>query len=196
MGIEGAAVDIVIVAPDDFEQVVPVLGVSGALAEEKEKLEFGGGEREGFLVEVEGEVVFVETKGAKGEDNRAWGGAIPFDDGLDAEEEFLGAEGLGEVVVGPGFQPSDAVVRLAFCGEHEDGNAVGAGVPLHFFENGVPIQTRKHEVENDEVRLAVKDLLQAFPAIVDHVDAVSSALEVEGNQSGDVHFIFDDQNLL
>ena len=188
--------DVVIIAPDNFEKVVPVLGVSGSLAEKEEELEFGGGKRKGFLVEVEGEVVFVEAEGAKGKYDGAGRGAIPFDDRLDPQEELLGAEGFGEVVVSAGLQPTDTVVGLAFRGEHEHRNVVGTGVSLHFLEDGVAIQTGEHEVENHEVRLAVEDHFQAFTAIMNHFYAVSSALEVEGNQGRDVHFVFDDQNLL
>ena len=85
---------------------------------------------------------------------------------------------------------------MAFCGEHEDRDGVGPRVPLHLLENGVTIEAGRHEVENDEVWLAVENQFQSFPAIVDHFDTVTGAFEVEGNQGGDVHFVFDDQNLL
>ena len=69
MGVESAAMHVVVVAPDDLEQIVSVLGLAGPLAEVEEEFELGGGELKWFFVEVEGLIVFIKAKRAERKDN-------------------------------------------------------------------------------------------------------------------------------
>lgn len=195
MGVESAAVNVVTVAPNHFEKVIAILWLTRALTQEKQEFELGGGQRHGLLVEVEGEAVFIEAERAEGEDDRTGGGAVAFDDGLDPQDELLGTEGLGEVVIGTHFEALDTIIDLALRGQHEDWNGVGPGVSLHFLENLVAVHPRKHEVQNDKIGLIFEDSFQSFTAVVNNVYFVSCSLEIEGNEVCDVDFIFDNQNV-
>lgn len=195
MGVEGTAVDVVIISPDYFEKIVAVLGLAGTLAEVEEEFELGGGEGEWFFVEIEGEVVFIETEGAEGEDDGAGSGAISFDDGLDAEEEFFGAEGFCEVVIGTEFETPDPVVDLALGGEHEDGDGVGAAVALHFLKDLVAVHDGEHEVEDDKGGLVAEDEFKSFASITGDGDLVAGAFEIKGDEVGDIDFVLDDENV-
>ena len=166
VGVERAAVGGVAVAPDGAQQVVAVLGFSGALAEEEQQLELGGGEFDRFVVEVELERVLVEAERAVGEIDRAGRGFRAFEDGLDPQHEFLRAEGLGEVVVGPGFESLDAVLGLGAGGEHDDRDVDGAGVAAEVAEDGVAVPPGQHEVEHDQVRALAQGDLRACDAVV------------------------------
>ena len=196
MCVESAAVHIIVISPDGLEEVVAILRLSGTLAEIEEKFELGRGKLERFLIEIKTEIVFIKAERTEGEDDCAGGSLISFQDGLDSQDEFLGAEGLGEVVVDSRFQSSNPVIDLALGGKHQDRGGIGAGVALHFLEDGKAIHAWKHQIKDDQVGLVFENLLKTFPPVVNHIDSVPRSLEVKGYQRGDIDFIFDDQNFL
>ena len=68
-------------------------------------------------------------------------------EGLDADEEDVEVEGLGEIVVGAGFEAFEDVLGAGAGGEHEDrgetlGLAQGAG-------DGEAVGAGEHAVEDD-----------------------------------------------
>lgn len=48
----------------------------------------------------------------------------------DAGNEHPGAEGLGEIVVGPQLETGDDIGLFAPGGEHQDGDRAGGGIAL------------------------------------------------------------------
>ena len=71
-------------------------------------------------------------------------------DRVDPQEEFLGLEGLGEVVVGPGLEPRDAVGGVALGGEKQDRRrAIGAQAAAE----ADAVLAGHHHVEHDQVEL-------------------------------------------
>jgi tetrahydromethanopterin S-methyltransferase subunit G len=62
--------DIVVVTPDNFEEVAAFLRMADSLTEIEKKLELCRGERERLFIEVESEVVFIEAEGAERKDDR------------------------------------------------------------------------------------------------------------------------------
>ena len=70
--------------------------------------------------------------------------------GLYAGHHLEGIEGLCDIVIRADVQPQDLVVVLALCGEDNDGD----GAFLADLERGAdPIQTRHHDIDNQEVHL-------------------------------------------
>ena len=151
---------------------------------------------EWFLVEVEREVVFIKAKGAEGKDDGAGSCLISFEDGLNPEDELLGAEGLCQIIIDARFQAADSVVDLTLGGQHQDRNLIGPGVSLHFLQDGKAVHAGEHEVEDNEIGLFLEDFLKALPSVVHHINGVAYPLKVKGNQRGDIDFIFDDQNFV
>ena len=151
---------------------------------------------EWFLVEVEREVVFIKAKGAEGKDDGAGSCLISFEDGLNPEDELLGAEGLCQIIIDARFQAADSVVDLTLGGQHQDRNLIGPGVSLHFLQDGKAVHAGEHEVEDNEIGLFLEDFLKALPSVVHHINGVAYPLKVEGNQRSDIDFIFDDQDFV
>ena len=116
--------------------------------------------------------------------------------GLDADEQDVEVEGLGQVVVGAGFEAFEDVLGAGAGGEHEDGSvalgvAEGAG-------DGKAVGAGEHAVEDDDAdffRAAGRCGEQVGArgiAVRLMVSAVAVGLEVEEQTLGEVFFVFDD----
>ena len=118
------------------------------------------------------------------------GGAA--EEGLDADEEDGEVEGLGEVVVGAGFEAVEDVLGAGAGGEHEDGGvalgvAQGAG-------DGEAVGAGEHAVEDDGGDLFGRgeEVGEGGVAVGLVVGAVALGVEVEEQALGEVLFVFDD----
>ena len=96
---------------------------------------------------------------------------------MDAQHEFLRAEGFGEVVVGAGFEALDAVLGLRPRGEHDDRGVGGAWVAAEFPENRVAVAAWQHEVEKNQVRPLAEGELGALDAVMG-LDDLSSTIRI------------------
>ncbi len=146
------------------------------------------------MVEVELEGVFIEAEGSVSEIDRARGGLGAFEDGLDAQDEFLRAEGFGEIIVGSGFEPLDAILGLGTGGEHDDGDFGGARVATQFTKHRITVTPGQHQVQNDEGGALSQGDFGARNPIVGFEHLVSCPLEVEADELGDVRFVLNYQN--
>ncbi len=72
--------------------------------------------------------------------------------GPDASHEFIGIEGLGEIIVGSGIQAEDTVLLLD-AGRQENYREIFA--PTQLLENGKAVEDGEHDVEDDEIVGAV-----------------------------------------
>ena len=118
------------------------------------------------------------------------GGAA--EQGFDADEEDVEVEGLGEVVVGAGFETFEDVLGTGACGQHQDG-----GVVLGFAEGANDLEAvvaGKHAVEYDGVDGfgGVKEVGEGSVAVGLVMGAVALGLKVEEKALGEMFFVFDD----
>ena len=72
--------------------------------------------------------------------------------GVDARAELVEIERLGQIVVGAGFEPVDAVAHVAARGEHDDRHL---GEAAQQRDEREAVDLRHHDVEHDAVRLPV-----------------------------------------
>jgi len=111
--------------------------------------------------------------------------------GTDPGQQFLDAEGLGDVVVGAGVEGFDLGALVIAHGENEHGGggmgADGAGD----FDAG---QTGHHEVSDDEVGRPLAEDLQSLFRIVCGADVIALCGECGAEYSRDLWFVVDNQN--
>ena len=199
------------VAPDGIEELFAGDGGAGVFGEEAEDGEFFGGAVKKFggfvgigwvswvsffvLGAVDGLGGEVDLQVAELEVVEgclfAAGAA---EEGADAGEEFFGAEGFDEVIIGAGIEAFDAVLDHAFGGEEEDGDV--AMEFAKFGADGEAIEAGHHDVEKDEVGLFAEGFFEADGAVLGGEDAV--AIGGEGIGEGGAHgaFVFDDEETL
>ena len=116
--------------------------------------------------------------------------------GLDADDEDVQVEGLGQVVVGAGFEAFEDVFGAGARGEHQDrrvalGVAQGAG-------DGEAVGAGEHAVEDDDgdvFRAGLRggeQIGEGGIAVGLVVGAEAFGLEVEEQALGEVFFVFDE----
>ncbi len=129
------------------------------------------------------------------DDNKVGLGGLPggaTQEGLDANEEDVEVEGLGEVVVGAGLDAFEDIFGAGARGEHEDGGealkvAQGAG-------DSEAVGAGQHAVEDDGGdRIGrVEEIGEGGVAVGFVVGAVALGCEVEEQALGEVLFVFDE----
>ena len=67
-------------------------------------------------------------------------------------DELLGLEWLSDVIIRAGFQAKDHINRIGLGGQHNDGHG---GFTADGTANIYAVHARKHEVQQDEIRLVL-----------------------------------------
>ena len=113
-------------------------------------------------------------------------------DRLDAGDDLVEAERLGDVVVAAGVQARDLVLGLVLGGEEEDRRGVaGAAQPLRDAE---AVHVGEHDVEDDEVGLFLEHGRDRLGAVGDGPDLESGESQARDEQVADVRLVVDDQD--
>src|SRR5882724_7592447 len=198
VGVDGAAVDVLGVAPDVGQELAAGLHPAGALHEQAQEAELGRGERDLLAADAQLVAGDVELDAPHREVGLAVrrGGLrlLPPQDRLHPQDHLARAERLADVVVGPQLQADDAVDLLAAGGQHDDGHPGGRAVPLQQTGELQAVHPRQHEVEQDEVRRLAADRLQAAVPPAGGLDGETLLLQVVLQDLGDVGLIFDEQD--
>ena len=194
--VDGPQFDILAVRPDGLEQLLAREDAAGIFHEMLEQSIFGRPDTEGLVVAahaVGGEVhlqpgifeLLGGERGAHAAQNRTRAG-----------DQFLGAEGLGDIIVGAGLQPADAVVFLAAGGQHDDRQVGGLLAAAQAAAHLDAADALDHPVEQHEVG---DDLLgedQRLLAVAGARDLIVGALEMIGDEIGQRPVVFHQQQLL
>ena len=85
----------------------------------------------------------------------------------DARQQFLGAERLGQIIVGAGVEPGHAVGLADARGQHDHRRGAALAKLSQHFE---AIQHGQHHVEDDQVEAALEGARQAGASIVRGLD--------------------------
>src|ERR1700688_1615590 len=197
VGVHGAAVDVLGIAPDVGEELAAGLHPAAALEQQAEQPELGGGE--GHLPAAHPQQVArdVELDAAD---------LDPLEDALllleaaqhrlDPQHHLARAERRADVVGGAQLDADDAVQLLAAGGDHDDRQPAGERIALEHPRQLEAVDAGQHQVEQDEVRVVAADGVDAGVAAARGLDVEALLLEVVLQDLGDVRLILDHQDLL
>ena len=159
-----------------------------------EQAVFGGAERDGLAVafHLMGHRVHLDI----GEFQRLAGqcGAHAAQHGVDAGDQLARAEWLGDIIIRADLEPTDTIVFLAACGEHDDRN-IGGGLDLAQLAAHLDAgQIFDHPVEQHDVGRLFARQQQGFLAIrrVPHLKLLP--LEMPADQFSQRFVILDQQH--
>ena len=116
----------------------------------------------------------------------------PPQDGVDAGDELLHLKGLDHIVVRPHLQALDAVEHLALGRQHDDGHL--AGLP-DLGADGPAVHHRQHDVQQDQVRHLLLELLDGLSAISGDADIKALLHQIHMDQIADVAVVLYDQDI-
>ncbi len=77
----------------------------------------------------------IEAERSGAEDIARGGSFAAFQHGLDAQQQFLGGERFGDIIIGTEFESGHTVLGLGAGGEHDDRGVEGARVAAEFLED-------------------------------------------------------------
>ncbi len=110
--------------------------------------------------------------------------------GPNARRQLLGDDRLGDVVVGPGFEPGDQIMGIGLGGDDDDrGDALGPQCPAHV-ETG---EIGQAQVEEHEVELALVEQGETCGTVGGLGDVVALVLQGHRQGEADVIVILDEQ---
>ena len=113
-------------------------------------------------------------------------------DRLDARDDLVEAERLGDVVVAAGVEAGDLVLGLVLRREEEDRRGVaGAAQALGDAE---PVHVGEHHVEDDQVGFLLEDGRDRLGAVGDGPDLEPGESEARDEQVADVRLVVDDED--
>ena len=118
-------------------------------------------------------------------------GPGPPEHGPDAGEQLLGAERLGQVVVGPGVEPGDPVDLRGPGREHDHRDLALAADQAEQLE---AVEAGHHHVEQDQVVPAAERPGQPPSAVVDRLQADAPAGEELLHQLAELDVVVDQQD--
>ena len=114
-------------------------------------------------------------------------------DGLDARDDLVEAERLGDVVVAADGEAGDLVLGVVLGGEEQDRRGVAGGAqPLGDAES---VHVGQHHVEDDEVGLLLEHGGDGLGAVPDRAHGEAGEAQAGGQQVADVGLVVDDKNL-
>ncbi len=123
------------------------------------------------------------------------GGCQPFQKSLDPAHEHLGADGLGDVIIGACLKPGNLGIILSAGRQKGDQRLLKGGNLPDLLTGRDTIHLWHHQVKKNQMRLVFLGKLQTFPAIAGRKHRKSLLLQIVTDKLQNVHFVIDQQNL-
>ena len=194
MDVDGARLDIDVLAPHRVQKLLAREDAAGMLHEMAQQAEFGGpemdrlgGARHAMRHQVHDDVGVGQRLVGQRRPDAAQHGA-------DARHQLGGRERLGDIVVGAGVEPAHPVALLAARRQHDDRQVGGRGLAAQLAADLDARHQRQHPVEQDEVGHVLLDRGQRLLAVIGHRDAKARLLEVVAQQFDQRRLVLDDQH--
>src|SRR5215217_6014867 len=125
MDVDGALIDIDVIAPDAIEELLARIDAAGMAHEIFEEAIFGGAQMHvaGGAADAVGGAIELKVADLEGSSDEIGIGAA--EEGVDARDQLGDREGFYDIVVGAGREAPHALFFFAAGGEHDDGDARG-----------------------------------------------------------------------
>src|SRR5713226_7027335 len=119
-------------------------------------------------------------------------GLCPTQEGLDALEQHLYTERLGDIIVGADGETNDLVGLLGLACQHQDRDVGRLGRSAQLAADIQTVQSRQHQVQDQQSRKQRLSLAQSLPSLSSNDDLVPLPLQVVRQNLRQRGLIFDD----
>jgi hypothetical protein len=115
------------------------------------------------------------------------------EDRLDAGDDLVEAERLGDVVVAADGEARDLVFGVVLRREEEDRRRVARRAEA--LGDAEAVHVGEHHVEDDQIGLLFQDGRDGLRPVADGPDGEAGEAEARGQEVADVRFVIDDKDL-
>ena len=122
------------------------------------------------------------------------GGRVDTENLLNPVDQFIGAERLGDVIIGAHIEPLLAIDISPLGGEQQYGDALGLGHLLEPLAGFIAVELGHHDIHHDQVGLLVDRLLYGLLTIGGRHNFVALRPQAEVQDMQNVNLIIDDQD--
>ncbi|CDJ99736.1 Transcriptional regulator (modular protein) [Microbacterium sp. C448] len=190
--LDDARVAVEVVLPDVVEDLSLRQHAVGVEHQVAQQLELGGAEVDRDLADLDVVRVLVHRQLAGADHGLFVGLHGAAEDGLDARDDLVEAERLGDVVVTAGVQTLDLVFGLVLGGQEQNGGGVaGASQALGDAE---PVHIGQHDVEHDQIGLFFENGRDRLSPVRDGPDLKAGEAQARDQEIADVRLIVYDED--
>src|SRR5690606_12497203 len=193
VALDDARVAVEVVLPHVVEDLRLRQHPVGVEHEVTQQLELGGGELDGHISHGHLAGVLIHRELAGADDGVFFVLHPAAQDRLDARDDLVEREGLGDVVVAADGETGDLVFRVVFRGEEQDGRRV-AGCP-QALGDAEAVHIGQHDVEDDEVGLLIEHRRDGLCAVADRAHGETGESQARGERVGDIGLVIDEADL-
>ena len=191
MNVDEPRVGGVPVAPHLLEKLLAGKDLPRRAREGGEEIELQGGERDDVAVTLDDVPCDVDRQVLQGDALVGLVVVSAAQPRTDAGHQFLGFEGLGDVVIGSRLKAGDDVGGIGTSGQHNDRHIrdVPDG-PAHV----EAVHSGKHDVQQDQVGMVLLKLSQRLGSVAAEDDSEPLVLENDADHLSQGEVIVDDEN--
>src|SRR5262249_39802772 len=113
----------------------------------------------------------------------------------DARDDFARAEWLRNVIICTKFQSNDSISFFASSRQNQNRCAQKSIVASQLAANLESVESRKHQIQDDQVRWVASGFGQSKGSVGSVIDLKAFFLEVVFQKLDKISFVFNDQNL-
>ena len=173
------------------QQIEPVDHHALAQHQRRQHAPFERGEAQGESVEFDLPRLRIERHRAALNARRGIAGRAA-DQRAQPHDEFLDAERLGQIIVGPGAEPRDLFRPAVACGEDQHGQRAPGGAP--FLQHGDARFDRQAEIEHRRIIAAGIAEMRTILAIRGDIDCEMFRPQGFGDAVGERGVVLDQQD--
>ncbi len=200
MRIDGVVISVKLISPDEFQQLLAGVGLSGMRCKEKKKFKFLCGQINSFPLQLDLAPFSVDGKIAElyvGRFFRRFRFTLhrldPAEDRFHPSNEFADTKRFCEIIIGADFKSEHLVQFLRFCRQHQYRCVVFVGA--NAAANFQTVHIREHNIEHNKIECAFLCLPISFASVVRSRYLAPEVLQVDVQQFGDIFIVFDHQHM-
>ena len=196
MDIDGAAVAVILEAPDLVQKLIAGVDPVGVRCQTVEQLQLLGWSLHHLALDPQLIAVHIQPEVVELDDALfrlgLGGSGAAAQHRLDAGHDLFCIEGLDHIIVGAQFKAQHLIEGLALGRQHHDGGVAQLADTAADFQT---VHLGHHHIQQHHVGLDLIELVQPLFAVVGDGDLIALLGQIEPQQLADIHVVIHDKDL-